>query len=198
MRARPVLVHLDRIKDLVATLPTEKAFAFDAIAAERQWLVYVRAAKGKDWGNPPLFRSTMDAIWRWLLGLASVPASLAADCETLLFNDVLEDSDSAAFQIVNNLNDLLTRIQENRTWLCFMSAQTNIDIIDSFVYQSTGMPINFQSDLVVDNHPLMQSEMKRQSDDLETLKQQWTPALVEKLRDKYQGQSVLGDFWYEK
>jgi hypothetical protein len=192
-----VLLHRKRAEDALGKVSPPHAFAFVAACAERQWPVYERAAEGKPWANQAVLRSSLDAIWDWLMGRRERPC-LAERCERAVFDANSDaEEDSGAFHVTNSFYGLAAIVEEDQPQYSAQSAVSNLDLVDAFLYDLLDLPGSPENDLLVDGHELMQREMQRQLADLSLLSQPFGPELVQTLHDRAQGGSVLGDYWYQ-
>src|SRR5262245_28617391 len=195
MATRPLSRHRKRVEDALGKVSSPHAFAFAAACAERLWPVYERAADGEPWAMQDDLRSSLDAIWDWLMGRRERPR-LAEQCERAVFDANSDaEEDSAAFQAANSLYGLAAMVEEDQPQYSAQSAVSNLDLLDAFLYDLLDLPASAESDLLVDGHELMQREMQRQLADLSLLSQPFGPELVQTLRDRAQRESVLGDYW---
>ena len=184
------------VENALGDVGPQHAFAFAAACAERYWPVYKRASEGKSWEKQAVLRTALDATWDWLLGRGERPR-LADQCESAIFDDdPVKDEDTAAFYVANSFFGVAAAVEKDQPHHCHQSAVRNLDALDAFLYELYDMPVCPESDTIVDHHELMQKEMKHQLEDLELLKGPFTSALVEQLRMRSVGQSVLGDYWY--
>jgi uncharacterized protein YjaG (DUF416 family) len=192
---RPVLLQRKRVEDALRTVSPRHAFLFAAACAERQWPVYERASEGKPWEMQAVLRSSLDAVWDWLSGRAERPR-LAEQCERAVFDENSDDEeDNGAFSAANSFYGLASIVQEDQPQYSAQSAVSNLDLVDAFVYDLLDLETSAESDLIVDAHELMQREMQRQLADLELPSQPFGTDLVQTLRGRAQGVSVLGEYW---
>jgi hypothetical protein len=196
MPTRPLLQHRHGIEELLRGVSPQHAFLFAAACAERQWPVYARAAAGKPWALPAVLRGSLDAVWDWLLGRRERPR-LAEQCERAIFDENTDaEEDNAAFHVANSFYGLAAMVEEDQPQYSAQAAASNLDLVDAFLYDLLDLPVAAANDLVVDSHELMQREMQRQLADLSALSQPFGPELVETLRGRARGESLLGDYWY--
>jgi hypothetical protein len=196
MSTRPVLLQMKTVEDALRGVSARHAFLFAAACAERQWPVYERASAGKSWEMRSVLRGSLDAVWDWLLGRAERPR-LAAQCERAVFDENSDDeADNGAFAAANSVYGLASIVQEDQPRYSAQSALSNLDLVDAFLYDLLDLEASAANDLVVDAHELMQREMQRQLADLDSLNEPFGSDLVQTLRGRAQGESVLGDYWY--
>jgi hypothetical protein len=175
----------------------QHAFLFAAACAERQWPVYERASEGKAWEMRSILRGSLDAIWDWLAGGDERPR-LAEQCERAVFDEnSADDEDDGAFAVANSFYGLAAIVEEDQPHYSAQAAVSNLDLVDAFVYDLLGLETSAENDRIVDGHELMQREMQRQLADLSMLSQPFGPALVQMMRGRAEGVSVLGDYWYQ-
>lgn len=196
MSTRPILLHMKAVENVLRGVSPQHAFAFAAACAERQWPVYKRACEGKSWEKQAVLRAALDAIWNWLLGRDQRPR-LADQCESAICDDdPVKDEDTTAFYVANSFFGLAAIVEKNQPHHCHQSSVSNLDALDAFLYELYDLSVCPESDTLVDSHELMQKEMRHQLEDLELLKGPFTPAVVEQLRTRSVGQSILGGYWY--
>ena len=197
MSKRPLLLHLNRVKNTLGSMDSRRAFTFAAACTERQWPVYHRASAGKSWEKQAVLRHSLDTIWRWLAGRVGHTPGLAQQCEAAVFDDdPTHDEDTGAFYVANNFYGLAAIIETDEPQHSYQSARSNLDLVDAFLDVYLGLPVSAANDLVLDAHELMQDEMRRQIADLQSLEQPLTAAVVEEMRRRSDGESVLGAYWY--
>jgi hypothetical protein len=196
MPTRPLSLHRKTIEAALGKVSAQHAFAFAAACAERLWPVYERAAEGKPWAMQAVLRSSLDAVWDWLMGQRERPR-LAEQCERAVFDANSDaEEDNGAFQAANSVYGLAAIVEQDQPHYSAQSAVSNLDLLDAFLYDLLDLTVSPENDLIVDGHELMQREMQRQLADLSLLSQLVGPDLVQTLRDRARGQSVLGDYWY--
>lgn len=192
---RLLLTHYDEVKKAVAGLRPASAFVFGASCAERSWGVYERASKGRQWQRRDVLRSNLDAIWLWLEGSQARPLVSASACEAAIPDEGNELPEDLGFEVANNIFGLVALVEQNDPGHVYLAAQANLDLLDAFLYEVTGLDVSPENDRAIDNHVLMQAEIRRQLDDLALLAMPATPVLVEKVRRGAEGVSLLGSWW---
>lgn len=194
---RPLLVHMEAVETALLRMSSQNAFAFAAACAERAWPVYVRASEGKPWEQRSLFRSCLDSVWNWLTGRGEQPKGLARKCEHGVFQDGQTAlADSAAYYVANSLFALVTIVENDQPQHAYQSAQSNLDLLDAFLYERTGLSVSADGDIAVDAHELMVTEMHRQLEDLEFLENPLIQSAISQIRKRSEGRSILGGSWY--
>ncbi len=175
-------------------LPPAFRAAFAASCCERMVPNYEAFTAMEGWGKPALLRSAMDDIWTTLAGFTSArlkePVSIAElqaimpDTEdfTSLFTPSAQNAVSAIALIIGSwatdeVEDFVT------------VARLSLDTVDIYVRKVDDPvlgthPGNPAFDRWVDQHPLMQAERDKQSEDLKSLSALsiLTPAFLSELR----------------
>jgi hypothetical protein len=192
---RLLLTHFDRVKRTVATLSPASAFAFGAACAERQWGVYERASAGRPWERREVLRPNLDAIWSWLEGGEAEPLVSASACEDAIHEAGDDVADDLGFHVANSYFGLVALVEEDDPGHVYLMAQSNLNLLDAFLHEVAGLAVSPESARAVYDHQLVQAEMRHQLDDLALLAVPATPALVEQVRRKAEGVSLLGDWW---
>jgi hypothetical protein len=192
---RLLLTHIDEVKKAVAGLSPSNSFVFGASCAERSWGVYERASRGRSWQRTDVLRSNLDEVWLWLKGRQAIPLVSASACEASIPAESNDLADDLGFQVANSIFGLVALVEQDDPGHVYLAAQSNLDLLDAFLYEVTGLDASPENDRAIDNHLLMPSEIRRQLDDLVLLAVSATPDLVEKVRRRSEGISLLGNWW---
>jgi uncharacterized protein YjaG (DUF416 family) len=150
--------------------------AFGALCCERLLPNYVAFQNEVKWGDSRPLRSALDLVWRGFLGQAVSQDEikrLAAVCEALAPSsddfDALRtaSAEDACFAICSLLDHLITpdvgRVVQTAVYAT--------DSIDLFVQEIEELePSDRNLELIILKHPLMQRELLRQKDDLESIR----------------------------
>lgn len=196
MTLSPSRTHILKVQKDLEDMSNENVFIFATACIERQWPVYQRASQGQRWDQSGLLRGSLDMIWGWLCQLRIRPASLARECETAVLEDVDTDEEGAAFHVSNSIYALASIVESNQPQHGYQAAQSNLDLIDAFLYERLSLAVSDANDALVDAHELMKNEMEMQCHDLVDLNQPYSPSLAAALRGRSTGHSLLGGYWY--
>ena len=85
-------------------------------------------------------------------------------------------------------------IHKKKSKECFSLAKANLNLLDHFIYELTGLVISKRNDFLVAEHELMKNEMRHQMEDLELLRQQMSASLIHNIRQRSNGKSVFGNY----
>jgi hypothetical protein len=189
--ASAILLHMRTVEQALAALSAPQAFTFAAACAERAWPIYERVSQGQEWDRRSILRAALDAVWSWLLGAATRPDSVAAQCESAVVDEALPD----AYFVANNVFGLLDFVEKDQPFHCHLCAEMNLDQISRFLYGFYHLSYSEESEAVVDNHELCLREVNRQQEDIQSLSQTFSVAVVADLRSRSKGQSIYGQLW---
>jgi|GEM_PF-6448821 len=197
MGRRKMLDHLDQVEAAIRSLPREGAFGFAVSCSERQYPVYERASRGKDWGRSELMRSCLDDLWAWVTRGTPLPQNLLAGSSQMLFNDDhVQPSDWMAFDIANTFNDLVANALEGDVGVCHLPGQISLEIIDTFLSDSLDLPQGTETDSFVDKHELTLIEMELQNETILALARSIEE--IGRIRTMSEARSILGSMWYSQ
>jgi uncharacterized protein YjaG (DUF416 family) len=197
MSTRPYLLHIKKIDDSIRYLNAKQAFAFGTACAERQWPIYTQAYQGRMLDKESIFRESLDAVWGWLLDLQQAPREYAEQCENAIHDEDDNDATIGAFEVAHNIYRLIYSVENNWINESVQVAQSNMRFLDAFIYELLELPISSENDIRVDNHELMQREVRHQLDDLMILRQPLSSSTIQEVRNNSYGQSILGSYWYK-
>lgn len=197
MARRPYFEHLERVEATLKDVDGLQAFTFAASCAERQWPVYERAAKGKNWGQSTVLRGALDAIWGWLLQQRERPRGHALQCERAILEEIEDVTANTASEVATSFYGLASIVERDQAKHCVQAAKSNLTMIDAFLYEMLRLPISHENDLKVDSSELMQHERIRQDATLAVLARGTPmPSVVADIRERSLGQSIFGQYWY--
>jgi hypothetical protein len=195
---RSFLAHIETVKKTIKKLDPKRAFAFGAACAERQWPVYVKASEGKPWEMQSDLRKALDDIWSWLLGSGNRPQGIFQRIEGAIFDDAVKDVENAARIVAGSFVGLAYGVENHKLDECAQVAVNGLNLIESFVYDILNLPVTSENDLLVDQHELMDNEMRRQEDDLKiVVSEPMSPAVIRELRARSLGVSILQNYWFQ-
>jgi hypothetical protein len=193
---RPYFRHLTAVEVGLTKLPASSAFAFGSACVERFWPIYQRASAGKSWNRQTVFRENLDAVWSFVRDQVPLSEDAERSSEAAILEEDVSSSAWAARDAMVSLFCLIQIIRRQKPGDCRHVAKENLSFLDAFLYKLTGLKICKSNDLVIDNHELMQTEIARQTSDLELLRQPLTPDLLQDVRNRSAGKSILGEYWY--
>lgn len=189
--------HEQAIRERLEEMEPPEAFALAAACAERQWPIYERASAGKPWSQPEVLRRALDAVWDWLLRKRGRPQGLARQCEAAILDEIEDDEDQAASNVANMIYGLASVVESERKDQVLFAARENLAFIEAFVSELLDLAPTPENMPAIESHVLMQAEIRRQQDDLALLSRGVSlPAVIEGVRLKSSGVSILGDYWY--
>ena len=193
---QPYFTHLTAVEAGLTKLPASSAFAFGSACVERLWPIYQRASAGKSWNRLTVFRENLDAVWRAIRDQVTLSEDAESSTEAAIIEEDVSLSAWAARDAMVSLYCLIHNIRSQKPGACRYAASANLDFLDGFLYELIGLQISKSNDLLIQNHELMRTEMARQTSVLELLRQPLTPALLQDVRDRSAGKSILGGYWY--
>jgi len=183
--------YLDFVEEIVNKLPRKQAFAFAFACVERQWPVYERSSLDKPWSGAGL-RSSIDQAWQQLIDGQKMPGYLIERCRrSIPHDDDLIDSEAAAAHLISHSAiDLLSALRGNESTYCHLPARRNIDLLQMLFAEVKDTDIG---DKVI---PLIDVEVKRQRDDLVTMRISSNVEQIAALRETSMNLSLFGDLWF--
>lgn len=184
--------YLDLVEEIVKKLPRKQAFAFAFACVERQWSVYERASIDKPWSGAGL-RSSIDQAWQQLIEGQKMPGYLVERCRrSIPHADDLTDSEAAAAHLISHSAiDLLSALQGKVSSYCHLPARRNIDLLEMLF---DDLPETDRDNV----EPLLNNEVKKQRDDLVTMRVSSNPEQITALRETSQRVSLFGDMWFSE
>lgn len=164
----------DELKSRLAAMFVLCRVAFAASCCERLLPNYVKFSETVNWGNPAILRSGLGEVWESLEGgtfdIERI-TGLIKECDEVLPDT--EDFDSlytsAALDAGTAVLDTLECCFDGDPKHAVDVATFSRDTVDMFIRNRYAIESDPQSELIVANHPLMIKELKRQSEDLQTL-----------------------------
>ncbi len=190
-----------KIRSLNRTrLNATKMNVFGVFCAERQWLVYEKAASGKKWDNKKLFREILDKIWDFLLEKGDKPQGYWELCEESIIEKMEDESDGFARDASISFSGL-TYIIENDIYepnSIEGTIESSLDMINAFLSDFVlNLPVSSASDLIIEAHNLVINEIKEQDYCIEMiLSPDFSVETIEMLRKRATGQSIFADYWF--
>jgi uncharacterized protein len=195
----PYKFEPELIQATLSGLSRRYAVTFAAACCERMLPNYQAFSKAETWGDFPLFQTALDEVWNYVLG-APVSAQrlkrLLSQCEAVVPDT--EDFDtlwaSHALDASASVCETLELCLDGDVEHAVTVATSSRDSVDMFIQERDGMEYSdpyFEQKILGD--ALMVRELKRQVDDLTTLRQHpvLSNDMVKAFRGRYQGQSNL-------
>lgn len=186
-----LIEYLDLVEKIANKLPRKQAFGFALACIERQWPVYERSSIDKPWSGAGL-RSSIDQAWQQLIDDQKMPGYLVERCRrSIPCDDDLDDPEATAAHLISHSAiDLLSALQENESSYCHLPATRNFDLLEmlSDEKKETGSGCNIK--------PLIDLEVKRQRDDLVTMRVSSNVEQIAALRDTSMTISLFDDAWF--
>jgi len=182
--------YLDLVEEIVKKLPRKQSFAFAFACVERQWAVYERASIDKPWSGAGL-RSSIDQAWQQLIEGQKMPGYLIERCRrSIPHDDDLTDSEAAAAHLISHSAiDLLSALQGKESSYCHFPARRNLDLLEMLFDE-------LQEADRIHVQPLLDVEVKKQRDDLVTMRISSNAEQIAALRETSQRISLFGDMWF--
>jgi uncharacterized protein YjaG (DUF416 family) len=177
----------DRLQQSFARLDPWKRVAFMALSCERMVPNYDRFSADSGFGDPKVLRRGIDAAWSWLES-ERVPddlKSMRAQVEQQAPNTEAFSSPftSAALDAANAVASLLEALDEPGGADPVEVASLARDTVDLYVQEIENLDPNDRGlEDAIRRHPLMQTELRRQRDDLNYL-ERWTSSQREAARE---------------
>lgn len=179
------------LKDQISGLPSWKQIAFILLCCERMIPNYVAFSKEVGFGNALLLRRALASAWKWVES-GQLPKDLhalreACDQETPNTEDYQSVFTSAALDAANAIAIALEAIETPSASLAVEVAGLSRDTVDMFVQSARSLdPADSTFEYTVAADPLMQTELRRQREDLNLLKASGNDrrAVASSLRDK--------------
>ena len=190
------LQHIDFIKDRLHEIGSTGSFTFATACTERLLPCYARAAVDQQWNRVDVLRSVLNRIWHWLLAEYQRPVGAAAECKAALPPASAEVLPNLGYEIVSAFYGLAATVERDHWHDCFHAADANLGVIEGFLYSTLGLPMSGDSDQIVHSHRLMIDEMERQLDDIRAFSEEGTPAVIDFIRKRATGTSVLSGEWF--
>lgn len=183
--------YLDLVEKIVKKLPRKQAFAFAFACIERQWPVYEKSSLDNPW-SPAGLRSSIDQAWQQLIDNQKMPGYLIDRCRrSIPPDDIPSDPVAVAARMISHSAiDLLSALQENDSDYCHFPARHNFDLLEMLSDEQQ------QTDAGCNIKPLIDLEVKRQRDDLVTMRVSSHVEQIAALRDTSMKTNLFGDLWF--
>lgn len=188
-----VLEHDNSIKDNYSSLSRFQKAVFLCLVCERQYPVYVHYAQGQDWENVSELRRLLNECWEW-----SISFGITRSPRMPNSHDFLKVAGGVAgigleadpFWSIEYLVDFIANEENN---LAGYSAEKGTHIIFAHLDENEFFNMDLRdSERLIDNHPLMVQEMRRQNEDMQLVQRHdWQSINWQKIRHKVTGQSIL-------
>jgi hypothetical protein len=108
----------------------------------------------------------------------------------------VDDATTAAFEVAGSFFELAYGVEENSPSDCVRVAIDSLELLHGYVDELAGFPPFGNNDTIVDEHELIEHEIRFQDDDIGLLVNTPLRAAVEELRKRSYGRSILGECWY--
>jgi hypothetical protein len=108
----------------------------------------------------------------------------------------MDDAGTGARNVAVSFFGFASLIEEDDPKGVIQVAQSNLDLIDSFLGDVLKLPDPDHSGIPGDGHELMRTERHRQIEDLESLEKPLSGELIREVRERNTGKSLLGQYWY--
>lgn len=192
--------HLKELDGQLLKMPEPLLMCFAAACTERLWPVYGRASVGKAWRRDQL-RTTLDAVWEWLLGTRDRPRGLVAACQEAvdIFDEIgiQDDSESGASEVAVAVGGLADDVEAKRLTAGRNAAKGNLDFLDAFLQEYLDVDVSEAARSTIDAHELTVSERGRQNaDSMFLLAGGDHRTIAAELRRRSAGTSIVGSYWY--
>jgi hypothetical protein len=186
-----LIEYLDLVETIVKKLPRKQAFAFAFACVERQWSVYEKSSSGKPWSGAGL-RSSIDQAWQQLIDDQKMPGYLIDRCRrSIPHDDDLNDPEATAAHLISHSAiDLLSALQEKESSYCHLPATRNFDLLEMLSDEIK------ETESRSDIKPLIDLEVKRQRDDLVTMRVSSNVEQIAALRETSMKTSLFGEVWF--
>ena len=165
---------VNQIATRLSRLDHRRQVAFTLSCAERMQPSYRAFQREHLWGDAMVLQAAMDLGWRWLDG-DSVDADILSQFGTACEEQAPDTEDfqslvSPALDAAIAASAVMKLIETQDVEKAVEVASLSRDTVDMFVQELDQMPAN-APDLEdqIRLHPLMQTELKKQSDDLTAL-----------------------------
>ncbi|MEL7451771.1 MAG: DUF416 family protein [Pseudomonadota bacterium] len=188
-----VVDHDRNIKESYSALSRFQKAIFLCLVCERQYPVYVQYADGKDWANISGLRQLLNECWEWSISFGRAPSPSMPNSHDFLkvvggLAGVGLEADP--FWSIEYLIDFIVNQEGN---LAGYSAEKGTIIIDAYLDEYKYFDVEImESKALIDHHPLMVQEMRRQNDDMQHVQREnWKLIDWQDVRKQVVGQSVL-------
>ena len=186
-----VVEYLDLLEQIVNKLPRKQAFAFAFACVERQWSVYERSSLDKPWSGAGL-RTSIDQAWEQLVDGQKMPGYLIERCRrSIPHDDDLNNSEATVAHLISHSAiDLLSALRGNEPGYCHLPAKQNFHLLEMLFDKTKDADARSQV------KPLFDLELKRQRDDLVTMRISSSVEQISALMETSQRISLFGEMWF--
>lgn len=185
--------HLDKAKQLLAASNNCAPYVFAMACVERLWIPYQQASQDAPDDTQAVYRMSLDLAWESLAGGKELSDETETVCERSI-----PDTNRPMIWLTRaaavSFYSVICIIRRKKSGECFSVAKANLNLLDHFIYELTGLVISRGNDLLVVEHELMKNEMRHQTEDLELLRQQTSVSLIHDIRQRSNGKSIFGNY----
>jgi uncharacterized protein len=166
----------DHLKSEIEGLSHEQKTLFMLSCCERLYPNYIAFNRDHKWGSPSILREALDIVWELFEGKTMEEEKIRAlfqrcdevtpdteDFDSVLVSPALDSAVTVTLLLEFILNDSIDKVTE--------VASLARDTVDMYVQELENMaPDDPNLEKKILEHRLMQKELKRQREDIETLK----------------------------
>lgn len=183
--------HLELVQLVLKGLHPRRAFAFALACVERQWPVYEQSSRDKPW-SPSGLRSSIDQAWQLLIDKDIMPGYLVDRCRrSCPLEDQLVDPEARAAHLISHAAiDLLSALQGQESCYCHLAAERNLSLLVMLAHEFDDQEFSSETE------SLIHREIKKQKDDLVSMRISASPERIAALRKASSGISLFGEVWF--
>lgn len=162
---RPLLIHSTFVENNLPLLSTGAQYVFATACCQRLLRIVIASGPSEHIRAAKLL---LENSWSWLAGLNDdyfendhFFSNLDQSWSALNDERLLVPAVHQFTRLELGLNGELNEIGSIGYW--------NTALLDNFLYQQLGLPVNSEHDRIIDSHRLMQQEIERQQRDIRRL-----------------------------
>jgi hypothetical protein len=166
---RPVLIHSKFVEATIPEMPAKAVFVFGAAICQRVWPIFLDGLRRTENRDANELTAKFTAVWNSLAGLAASPSPIAPAFLEAVPSPELPLEDAPFFDSAGMLSHFAEIFDEGRPKDMIYVSDAPLSLLDGIFYDSSDMEVSDENDLIIDNHPLLVRELKRQKADLSEL-----------------------------
>jgi hypothetical protein len=173
-------------------MPPKATLAFGAAICQRVWPVFSNGFRRSTNRDCDELAAKFSAAWKCLAGLAASPSPIAPAFEKAIPSDEVARNDDGFFETAGMLYTFADSFDRGWSEGIIYVSDAALSLLENLLYNSLDMEVTAENDLIINSHPMVVRELKRQKADLldlsksadrETILSIWARSESERLLD---------------
>jgi hypothetical protein len=181
-----ILSHCESMERCLTQLSTESKIAFGLACSRRLVPCYER-----DGGAIDIILRFFESSWGWIAGEAPRPEIDRCAFEALIPDEATASEHNERFQAAVMFNSLGACVCGGELEELIGVAYHCLSLVDNYIYRILDLSVKRGGDVIVDRHPLIAQEMRRQEQDVYQLLEGPEKAAIKDLMKRSRDQDTL-------